>query len=191
MFVQIFKTKIIGIVSALLVLFVLSDYSEYIIQAILQTLLFAGLLCYGRDYIKTYTSFDFDGDWMTCLGFGLGAAFLIAFGKFIWTIVFYKGVKSAMYSSESKESFDVSRAIGTDATTNVSKKLCPDVDSLLKDTVCADENEPRDAELQKINRFLRATREIIADTEEYLNVSRPDERWLNKKEMEEHEKTAV
>jgi hypothetical protein len=187
MLFQIFKTKIIGVVSALIVLFLLSKYSEYIVQAALQTLLFGAILCYGRDYIKEYTSIAIDGDWQMCLSLGLLGAFLIAFGKFIWTIAFYPTYTSARLG----ETFEVSRAIGTDATTNVSKRLCPDVDSLVKDTVCADENEPRDAELQKINRFLRATREIIADTEEYLNVSRPDERWMSKKEMEDHEKTAI
>lgn len=189
MFVQIFKTKVIGVVSALIVLFVLSKYSEYIIQAAFQTLFFGLLLCYGRDYIKDYTSFSFDGDWQTCLGLGLAIAFLIAFMKFLWTIMFYPTHTTSTINIG--EAFEVPRAIGTDATANISKRLCPDVDELVKGTVCENENEPRDAELQKINRFLRATREIIADTEEYLNVSRPDERWMSKNEMEEHEKTAV
>lgn len=173
---QLLKIKAIGIISALIVYTFLSDYSKCLVQGILQTALISVIVYYSSGYIQTNKlSIEM------CLGIGIAFAFFVAIIKFVFK------------SKRGNQEHFYPRAIGTSGTTNVSKRLCPDVDSIIRDTECVPNpnDVPEDEEIRRTNRFLRATRQIIAETEEYLNVSRPDERWTNLKEMEEHDKKAV
>lgn len=177
MITSLLKIKAIGIISALIVYALMSDYSEYLIQAILQALLFSIIACYSSSYSKNYLNIEYEPTPELCLTIGLIVAFVIAFIKFINTIVFYQHYRQDIIH---QENFD----------TNTS---CPDLEDLIKDSDCASNpnDVPQDEEIINTNRFLRTTRQIIASTEDYLNVSRPDERWASKEEMEEHEKTNI